>query len=110
MRIVSEKGGARITQKLFVDLPRRVTVVEVGPRDGLQNEKGVVTTADKIRFIDLLSAAGFSVVEVTSFVSPKSVPQLADAGEVVAGSTPRLGARHTPPAATPHRAGPGPAA
>lgn len=65
--------------------PRRVTVVEVGPRDGLQNEKGVVSTADKIRFIDLLSATGLPVIEATSFVSPKAIPQLADATEVMAG-------------------------
>jgi isopropylmalate/homocitrate/citramalate synthase len=63
----------------------RVKVVEVGPRDGLQNEKGVVSTADKIHFIDLLSRAGFSVIEATSFVSPRAVPQLADAADVMAG-------------------------
>lgn len=66
-------------------LPRRVTVVEVGPRDGLQNEKGVVSTTDKIRFIDLLSATGLPVIEATSFVSPKAIPQLADAAEVMSG-------------------------
>lgn len=77
------------------NLPRRVTVVEVGPRDGLQNEKGVVSTADKIRFIDLLSAAGFPVIEATSFVSPKAVPQLADAAEVMAGIERRAGVRYT---------------
>ena len=66
-------------------LPPRVKVVEVGPRDGLQNEKGVVSTADKIHFIDLLSTAGFAVIEATSFVSPRAVPQLADATEVMAG-------------------------
>jgi isopropylmalate/homocitrate/citramalate synthase len=67
------------------ELPRNVTIVEVGPRDGLQNEKGVVSTADKIRFIDLLSATGLPVIEATSFVSPKAIPQLADATEVMAG-------------------------
>jgi hydroxymethylglutaryl-CoA lyase len=70
---------------MFEQLPRRVRVVEVGPRDGLQNEKAIVPTQDKIAFIDLLSAAGFSVIEVTSFVSPKAIPQLADAAEVMAG-------------------------
>jgi isopropylmalate/homocitrate/citramalate synthase len=70
-------------------LPRRVTVVEVGPRDGLQNEKGVIATADKITFINLLADAGFSVIEATSFVSPRAIPQLADATEVMAGLTPR---------------------
>ena len=65
------------------DMPRRVRVVEVGPRDGLQNERGWIATADKIAYIDLLSAAGFSMVEATSFVSPKAVPQLADAADVM---------------------------
>jgi len=63
-------------------LPAAVTVVEVGPRDGLQNEKAPVPTAAKIRFIDLLSASGLPVVEVTSFVSPRAIPQLADADAV----------------------------
>ncbi|HKV86196.1 MAG TPA: hydroxymethylglutaryl-CoA lyase [Ktedonobacterales bacterium] len=74
--------------------PRRVTVVEVGPRDGLQNEKGVVSTADKIRFIDLLSATGLPVIEATSFVSPKAIPQLADATEVMAGVQRAPGVRY----------------
>lgn len=60
-----------------------VRVVEVGPRDGLQNEKALVPTATKIALIDRLSACGFPVVEATSFVSPKWVPQLADAGDVL---------------------------
>jgi len=64
-------------------LPRRVTLVEVGPRDGLQNEPGVIPTPTKIRFIELLADAGLSAIEATSFVSPKWVPQLADAEEVV---------------------------
>jgi hydroxymethylglutaryl-CoA lyase len=67
----------------IADMPRRVRVVEVGPRDGLQNEKGWIATADKIAYVDLLSAAGFPVVEATSFVSPKAVPQLADAADVM---------------------------
>lgn len=62
-----------------------VTVYEVGPRDGLQNEKEIVPTADKISLIDLLSDAGFRKIEATSFVSPKWVPQMADAAEVMAG-------------------------
>ncbi len=62
--------------------PERVKIVEVGPRDGLQNEKEIIPTQDKIRFIDLLSASGLPVIEVGSFVHPKWVPQLADAGEV----------------------------
>ena len=66
-------------------LPRRVRVVEVGPRDGLQNEPGRIATADKIAYIDLLAEAGFAMIEATSFVSPRAVPQLADAAEVMAG-------------------------
>jgi hydroxymethylglutaryl-CoA lyase len=60
-----------------------VTVVEVGPRDGLQNEAAVVAAADKVRLIERLADAGLRVVEATSFVSPKAVPQLADADEVL---------------------------
>ena len=76
-------------------LPSRVTVVEVGPRDGLQNEAGVVPTATKIAFVDQLSAAGHAVIEVSAFVSPKWVPQMADASEVFAGITRRPGVRYT---------------
>jgi len=78
-----------------VVLPARVTVVEVGPRDGLQNESGVVSTAAKIAFVDALSAAGHAVIEVSAFVSPKWVPQMADAAEVFAGITRRDGVRYT---------------
>ncbi len=66
-------------------LPPSVRIVEVGPRDGLQNEKTIVPTADKIALIDRLSATGLRTIEATSFVSPKWVPQLADAAEVYAG-------------------------
>ena len=76
-------------------LPHHVTVVEVGPRDGLQNEHDVIATADKIRFLDRLSAAGFMEIEATSFVSPRAVPQLADAAEVMAGITRRVGVRYS---------------
>lgn len=62
-----------------------VTIFEVGPRDGLQNEKALIPTADKIRLVNLLSGCGMPKIEVTSFVSPKWVPQLADAAEVMAG-------------------------
>lgn len=62
-----------------------VRIVEVGPRDGLQNEKAQIATADKIALIDRLSATGLRSIEATSFVSPKWVPQLADAAEVFAG-------------------------
>ena len=65
-------------------LPRRVRIVEVGPRDGLQNEGRAIATEDKVRFVDLLSEAGFEMIEATSFVHPKAVPQLADAAELLA--------------------------
>jgi hydroxymethylglutaryl-CoA lyase len=68
-----------------VKLPAAVTVYEVGPRDGLQNEARNVPTADKIRFIDALVAAGIRMIEITSFVSPKWIPQLADSAEVARG-------------------------
>ncbi|GGI05120.1 hydroxymethylglutaryl-CoA lyase [Egicoccus halophilus] len=67
-----------------MDLPEHVTIVEVGPRDGLQNEPGVVPTDVKVAFVDRLARTGLSVVEATSFVSPRWVPQLADAAEVLA--------------------------
>src|SRR5262249_17770923 len=73
----------------------RATIVEVGPRDGLQNEEARVATADKIEFVDRLSAAGLPVIEVTAFVSAKWVPQMADAAEVLAGITRRPGTRYT---------------
>ena len=60
-----------------------VELCEVGPRDGLQNEKRFVATADKLHYIDLLARAGFREIEATSFVSPKWVPQLADAEQVL---------------------------
>jgi len=66
-------------------MAERVTIFEVGPRDGLQNETRLIATADKIRLIDGLSACGFRHIEVTSFVSPRRVPQMADAGQVLAG-------------------------
>ncbi|PBJ84422.1 hydroxymethylglutaryl-CoA lyase [Lysobacteraceae bacterium NML93-0399] len=72
-------------------MPAEVRIVEVGPRDGLQNEKAHVATADKIELIDRLSATGLRSIEATSFVSPKWVPQLADAAEVYAGITRRPG-------------------
>ncbi|WP_312371517.1 hydroxymethylglutaryl-CoA lyase [Stenotrophomonas sp.] len=68
-----------------------VRIVEVGPRDGLQNEKQQVATADKIALIDRLSATGLKSIEATSFVSPKWVPQLADAAQVFSGIQRRPG-------------------
>ena len=66
-------------------LPHSVRLVEVGPRDGLQNEKQPISVADKVRLVDDLSAAGLSYIEVGSFVSPKWVPQMAGSAEVFAG-------------------------
>jgi hydroxymethylglutaryl-CoA lyase len=80
--------------QLFASLPRRVTVVEVGPRDGLQNEATVVPTETKIRFIDALSDAGLPAIEATSFVSPKSIPQLADADDVLRRIAKKVGVRY----------------
>lgn len=66
-------------------LPKKVRIVEVGPRDGLQNEKQPVPTATKIALIDRLAACGLPAIEATAFVSPKWVPQMADAADVMAG-------------------------
>ncbi|OFV92943.1 MAG: hydroxymethylglutaryl-CoA lyase [Acidobacteria bacterium RIFCSPLOWO2_02_FULL_64_15] len=75
-------------------MTKHVTVVEVGPRDGLQNEQASVSTADKIEFVNRLSAANLPVIEVSAFVSPKWMPQMADAAEVFAGITRRAGIRY----------------
>ncbi|MDH3665465.1 MAG: hydroxymethylglutaryl-CoA lyase [Paracoccaceae bacterium] len=80
-----------------------VTIVEVGPRDGLQNEKRPIPAAKKIELINLLSAAGFRRIEATSFVSPKWVPQMADGAEVMAGITRRPDTRYA--ALTPNMKG-----
>jgi hydroxymethylglutaryl-CoA lyase len=72
-------------------LPDRVRIREVGPRDGFQNEPEVIATADKVRLIDLLSATGLSRLEVTSFVRPDVIPQLADAEQVLEGIERREG-------------------
>ena len=68
-------------------LPSAVRIVEMGPRDGLQNEKVDIGTAAKIELIDRLSQTGLRSIEATAFVSPKWVPQMADAAEVLAGIT-----------------------
>lgn len=67
-----------------MNVPSSVTVVEVGPRDGLQNEPARIATAEKIAFVDRLTSAGFRAIEVSAFVSPAWVPQMADAAEVFA--------------------------
>jgi isopropylmalate/homocitrate/citramalate synthase len=78
----------------YAALPKRVTLCEVGPRDGLQNEAQSVPAADKLRYIELLAGAGFPELEVTSFVSPKAVPQLADADAVFPAIAQRPGVRY----------------
>lgn len=75
--------------------PARVTIVEVGPRDGLQNEAAHLPAGDRTAFVDLLSAAGLPVIEVAAFVSPKWVPQMAAGEEVAAGIARRPGTRYT---------------
>jgi hydroxymethylglutaryl-CoA lyase len=76
-------------------IPTRVTLVDVGPRDGLQNEKQTVDAAVKIELVHRLQAAGLREIEVTSFVSPKWVPQMADAADVFAGIERAPGIRYT---------------
>ena len=68
-----------------MSLPTKVEIVEVGTRDGLQNEKKYISPEDKIKLLDTITDAGVRRIEVTSFVSPRHVPQLKDAAEVLAG-------------------------
>jgi len=84
-------------------LPRRVRLVEVGPRDGLQNESQPVPTDVKVALIDALTDAGFPAIEATSFVSPKWVPQMADAADVMARIRRKAGVRY--PVLTPNLKG-----
>ena len=84
-------------------LPRKVKLVEVGPRDGLQNESQPVPAAVKIELIDRLTDAGLPVIEATAFVSPKWVPQMADNAEVMAGIRRRAGVAY--PVLVPNRKG-----
>uniref|UniRef100_A0A8D2ADM5 Hydroxymethylglutaryl-CoA lyase, mitochondrial n=1 Tax=Sciurus vulgaris TaxID=55149 RepID=A0A8D2ADM5_SCIVU len=84
-RLVGLASLRAVSTSAMGTLPKRVKIVEVGPRDGLQNEKNIVPTPLKIKLIDMLSEAGLPVVEATSFVSPKWVPQMADHTEVLKG-------------------------
>ncbi|MFC5306661.1 hydroxymethylglutaryl-CoA lyase [Azospirillum picis] len=77
-----------------MQLPKFVRMVEVGPRDGLQNEKSMVPTAVKVELVNRLSDAGLTVVEAASFVSPKWVPQMGDSAEVLAGIARKPGVRY----------------
>ncbi|HET8600566.1 MAG TPA: hydroxymethylglutaryl-CoA lyase [Segeticoccus sp.] len=74
----------RAQREPMAGMPERVTIYEVGPRDGLQNEKSIVSVGAKAEFVRRLLAAGLQTIETTSFVSPKWVPQLADAEELIA--------------------------
>jgi len=76
------------------DLPDRVTIWEVGPRDGLQNEQAVIPVRTKLAFLGRLADAGLTTIEATSFVHPKWVPQLADAEQLLAGLNRRVGVRY----------------
>ncbi len=78
-----------------MNLPQRVRLIDVGPRDGLQNEKGEVPAAVKIELVHRLQDAGLKEIEVTSFVSPKWVPQMADNAQVMAGIARREGVRYS---------------
>lgn len=83
-----------------MSLPTSVTVCEMGPRDGLQNEHALIATGDKVRYVDLLSESGLPLIEATSFVSPKAIPQLADAADVFTSIRKRPGVRY--PVLTPN--------
>lgn len=75
-------------------LPEQVKICEMGPRDGLQNEDAMVASDDKIRYINMLSDAGLPLIEATSFVSPRAIPQLSDAAEVFPRIAKRQGTRY----------------
>ncbi|KAG8013572.1 Hydroxymethylglutaryl-CoA lyase [Nibea albiflora] len=94
-----QTAGVRASQ----GLPEKVKIVEVGPRDGLQNEKTIVPAETKIHLIDMLSQSGLTVIEATSFVSPKWVPQMADQVEVMKGIARKPGVSY--PVLTPNLKG-----
>lgn len=94
MTETSRPGTTPAVERSAVELPRSVRIVEVGPRDGLQNEEVLVSADDKVAFIEALADAGLAVVEATSFVSPRAVPQLADADEVLPRVRRRPGVRY----------------
>jgi hydroxymethylglutaryl-CoA lyase len=78
-----------------MSLPKDVTLVEVGPRDGLQNESQTIPLAAKLQLIDDLADAGHTVIEAGSFVNPKWIPQMADSADVFANIERRTGVRYT---------------
>src|SRR5437764_10287106 len=75
--------------------PKQVRIIEVGPRDGLQNEPARISTDTKVHYIDLLTEAGYGWIEASSFVHPKAVPQMADADEVMRRIRKKPGVRYT---------------
>ncbi|XP_075408525.1 hydroxymethylglutaryl-CoA lyase, mitochondrial isoform X3 [Tenrec ecaudatus] len=83
LRLVGLASLRAVSTSTMGALPKQVKIVEVGPRDGLQNEKNIVPTPVKVKLIHMLSEAGLPVIEATSFVSPKWVPQMADHAEVL---------------------------
>lgn len=83
-----------MSERLLGRVPRRATIFEVGPRDGLQNESTPVSTTAKLAFVEALADAGLTWIETTSFVSPKAVPQLADADELMRTINRRPGVRY----------------
>ena len=89
-----EAGSLAHKLRAMAELPNSVRIREVGPRDGFQNEPETIETAEKVRLIDMLSATGLRRIEVTSFVRPDVIPQLADAEQVLAGG--RSAARGSP--------------
>src|SRR5206468_825172 len=95
--------GRRDTEDVALKLPQRVCMVEVGPRDGLQNEKTMVPTDIKVALIDRLTDAGLPAIEATSFVSPRWVPQMADNARVMAAIRRKPGVRY--PVLTPNLKG-----
>ncbi|KAJ9185014.1 hypothetical protein P3X46_004692 [Hevea brasiliensis] len=99
----NDKSIRGFSDKVLGSIPEYVKIVEVGPRDGLQNEKDVVPTPVKVELIRMLVSSGLPVVEATSFVSPKWVPQLADAKDVMAAIRDLEGARF--PVLTPNLKG-----
>lgn len=84
-----------LPESLFRKLPERVTIYEVGPRDGLQNEQRMVPTSDKIAMINSLTRTGLTHIEITSFVNPKWIPQLSDASDVARGIERRDGVHYS---------------
>src|SRR5438105_3357701 len=82
------------SSKMLSNYPKQITIYEVGPRDGLQNESARVPTAAKIEYINRLSLTGLPFIEATSFVSPHAIPQLGDAAEVMRGINRKPGVRY----------------